>query len=310
MIIFNSLEKTNINEKTAVALGNFDGIHMGHRKLIERAVDYSKEKGMKSAVFTFSNHPKNVLAHKCVVKNIIYEDEKTEILERLGVDYLMNFSFDSKMMKQSPEEFVKDLLVGRFNAGAAICGFNFTYGHKAGGNAETLMLEGKKYGFEVAVVPAVTLVLNGTEETVSSTLIREKISRGSIDEAAVLLGRSYTIRGIVIRGNQIGRTIGFPTCNISVDETMVTPSNGVYITNYHINGEKYPSVTNVGNKPTIGDYSKSIETHILNFTGNIYDMPVTIEFLKMIREERKFAGIDELRSQLNEDRRIAFMYHG
>ncbi len=309
MIVFNSLEKANIAEKTAVALGNFDGIHIGHRRLIECAVNTAREKGMKSAVFTFSNHPKNVLAHKCVVKNIIYDDEKTEILERLGVDYLMNLKFDSKMMKQSPEEFVSELLVGRFNAGAAICGFNFTYGHKAGGNAEALKSEGKKYGFEVEVVPAVTLELNGEEETVSSTLIREKISRGSIDEAAVLLGRPYTIRGIVVRGNQIGRTIGFPTCNISVDETMVTPSNGVYITNCYINGEKYPSVTNVGNKPTIGDYSKSIETHILNFTGNIYDMPITVEFLKMTREERKFASLDELRAQLSEDRRIAYMYH-
>jgi riboflavin kinase / FMN adenylyltransferase len=304
MIIFRDLAEIKGIEKTAVALGNFDGIHKGHQALITRAVDIAREKGIKSAVFTFSNHPRNVLSGENTVKNIIYEDEKIEILEQMGVDYLFTLDF-GKLMNQTPEEFVKDMLVDTFCASAAVCGFNFTYGRKAAGTAETLLSEKDRYGIDVYVVDPVTV----GGEVVSSTLIREKISTGEVSAVQALLGRPYTMRGEIRHGNEIGRTMGFPTCNIVIDETMVTPTNGVYVTRAHVRGRLYDSVTNVGNKPTVGTYAKNIETNIFDFHEDVYGETMTVEFLEKIRDERKFASLDELKEQISSDKAYAISFH-
>ncbi len=305
MIIFNTLDEIANIEPVAVALGNFDGIHTGHRTLINTAVRIAGEKGIKSAVFTFSEHPKNVMAGRVVVQNIIYEDEKIELLEKAGIDYMFALPFDEMMRTQPPEEFVNDILIGRFNVSTAICGFNFTYGYKASGNAEMLKAAGIEHGFDVEVIDSVMI----DDEVVSSSLIRKCITDGDISKASRLLGRSYTIRGTVIKGEQLGRQIGFPTCNIVLDETMAAPANGVYITHSYINGEKFNSVTNVGNKPTVGSFDKNIETNILDFDRNVYGEEIVVEFIKQTRPEKKFAGIDELREQLLKDTAQARLYH-
>lgn len=305
MIVFNYAEDIVNTEPVAVALGNFDGIHLGHRALIDEAVRTAKQKGIRSAVFTFSEHPRNVMAGRIVIKNIIYDDEKIELLEKAGVDYLFSLPFDEKMRTQTPESFVRDLLVGRFRADTAICGFNFTYGHRAVGTAETLKAAGQHYGFDVVVIPSVEV----EGDVVSSTLIRSCISEGDIRRASELLGRSYSIRGTVIHGQKLGRTIGFPTCNITVDESMVTPANGVYITNCRLDGVRYCSVTNVGNKPTVGRFEKNIETNILNFSGDAYGKIIEVEFIKQIRVEKKFSGLEELKEQIRDDIRVAAGYH-
>ena len=192
MVIFRNLAEIQDIEKTAVALGNFDGIHKGHQVLIKKAVKTAEEKGIKSAVFTFSNHPRNVIAGNSVVRNIIYEDEKIEILEEMGVDYLFSISFE-EIMKLSPQDFVDKVLIERFRIDTAVCGFNFTYGYKAAGTAD--MLRGMAAGrFDVAVVDPVKV--NG--QVVSSTLIREKIMNGDVEAVPELLGRNFTIRGTVI----------------------------------------------------------------------------------------------------------------
>lgn len=305
MIIFNTIEDIANVEPVAVALGNFDGIHRGHRELIETAVREADRKGIRSAVFTFSEHPRNVMAGKTVVKNIIYEDEKVALLEKAGVDYLFSLPFDEKMRTQTPEAFVRELLMDRFRVSTAICGFNFTYGHKAAGTADTLREAGRNHGFDVVVIPSV--LVNG--EVVSSTLIRECIAGGNIHKATELLGRSYTLRGTVIHGQKLGRTIGFPTCNITVDETMVTPANGVYITNCYIDGIRHCSITNVGNKPTVGTFETNIETNILNFNEEVYGKTIVVEFIEQIRVEKKFSGLEELKKQIREDLRAASAFH-
>ena len=304
MVIFRNLAEIQDIEKTAVALGNFDGIHKGHQVLIKKAVKTAEEKGIKSAVFTFSNHPRNVIAGNSVVRNIIYEDEKIEILEEMGVDYLFSISFE-EIMKLSPQDFVDKVLIERFRIDTAVCGFNFTYGYKAAATAD--MLRGMAAGrFNVAVVDPVKV--NG--QVVSSTLIREKIMNGDVEAVPELLGRNFTIRGTVIHGNEIGRTIGFPTCNIVIDESMAALPNGVYMTYCYVEGVKYCSITNVGNKPTIGEYGKNIETNIFNFNENIYDKKITVEFLKKIRDEQKFDDLEALKKQIHDDSVLVRKEHG
>ena len=304
MVIFRNLAEIQDIEKTAVALGNFDGIHKGHQVLIKKAVKTAEEKGIKSAVFTFSNHPRNVIAGNSVVRNIIYEDEKIEILEEMGVDYLFSISFE-EIMKLSPQDFVDKVLIERFRIDTAVCGFNFTYGYKAAGTAD--MLRGMAAGrFDVAVVDPVKV--NG--QVVSSTLIREKIMNGDVEAVPELLGWNFTIRGTVIHGNEIGRTIGFPTCNIVIDESMAALPNGVYMTYCYVEGVKYCSITNVGNKPTIGEYGKNIETNIFNFNENIYDKKITVEFLKKIRDEQKFDDLEALKKQIHDDSVLVRKEHG
>ena len=245
-----------------------------------------------------------MIAGNSVVRNIIYEDEKIEILEEMGVDYLFSISFE-EIMKLSPQDFVDKVLIERFRIDTSVCGFNFTYGYKAAGTAD--MLRGMAAGrFDVAVVDPVKV--NG--QVVSSTLIREKIMNGDVEAVPELLGRNFTIRGTVIHGNEIGRTIGFPTCNIVIDESMAALPNGVYMTYCYVEGVKYCSITNVGNKPTIGEYGKNIETNIFNFNENIYDKKITVEFLKKIRDEQKFDDLEALKKQIHDDSVLVRKEHG
>ncbi len=305
MIIFRSLSEIKDIDRTVVALGNFDGVHIGHQALIDRAVKIAREKNLKSAVFTFSNHPKNVLSGSNVVRNIIYEDEKMRILERLGIDYVFSMDFDEYIMTMAPDVFIEKLMINKFNADTAVCGFNFTFGSKASGTADYLKAYCREHDLNVVVVDRVNL--EGC--IVSSTLIRQQILEGNMEAVSRLLGRTYTIRGTVVKGNALGRTIGFPTCNITIDETMVSPPNGAYVTRCRVGGEVFKSITNVGNKPTIGTYRKSIETFIFDFKRDVYGELIEVEFIKMIREERKFPSLDELVAQLDNDVKAARDYH-
>ncbi len=306
MITFNSLDQIENTENCAVALGNFDGVHKGHQQLISRTVEKAEEKGIKSAVFTFSNHPKSLIPGGKKIKNIIYSDEKAALIERLGVDYLFNIEFNETIQKMEPADFVEKLLVDKFKAEEVFCGFNYRFGYKAAGSVELLKECGKRLGFSVNVIDPV--IIDG--EVVSSTLIRGLIKSGEVDECYKYLGRNYDIGGEVVVGNRLGKSLGFPTSNIMIDETMVTPPNGVYITYCIYNGIRYPSVTNVGVKPTVGVYKKNMETHIFNFNKELYGKYIKVEFLKMTRDEVKFASVKELSEQIARDCRQAKAYHG
>ena len=306
MKIFNNIDEIREIEPCCVALGNFDGVHAGHQALILRAVEKAKERNLKSGVFSFFTHPKNLFAGKNVVKNIIYQEEKAALIEKLGVDYLFNVPFTRIVAQMEPVEFIDELLVDRMQMKEAFCGFNYRFGYKAAGNPEILRQEGLMKGFHVNEIPPVTI----DGDVVSSTLIRGLIKAGEVEECEKYLGRRYSIGGEVVVGNKLGRTIGFPTSNITIDETMVTPPNGVYITYCIYNGHKYPSVTNVGVKPTIGSFKKNMETHIFDFNKELYGKHIRVEFLKMTRDEVKFSSVEELAAQIVKDCRTAKEYHG
>ena len=306
MKTFNSIEEIRDIEPCCIALGNFDGVHAGHQALILKAVEKAKQRNMKSGVFSFSSHPKNLFAGRNIVKNIIYQEEKAALIEKLGVDYLFNVPFTRMICQMEPVEFIDELLVDRMQMKEAFCGFNYRFGYKAAGNPGILRGEGKKKGFHVNEIPPV--IIDG--DVVSSTLIRGLIKAGEMEECEKYLGRRYSIGGEVVVGNKLGRTIGFPTSNIMIDETMVTPPNGVYITYCVYNGHKFPSVTNVGVKPTVGTFKKNMETHIFNFDKELYGKQIRVEFLKMTRDEVKFGSMEELAAQIVRDCEEAKAYHG
>ncbi len=305
MKIFNSLEEIKNIEPTVVALGNFDGVHRGHQEIINRTVKEADAAGLKSGVFTFSNHTSSILENVSPVKNILYPDQKISILENMGVDYMFNIPFTKEILSMEPVQFIDEILVKKFNIREAYCGFNYSFGYKASGTPEVLMREGLKRGFGIHVQEP--FEIDGI--VVSSTYIRKLIEEGRMEECTRFMGRMYAIDGEIVVGNKLGRTIGFPTCNTVVDDTMITPPNGVYITMCTIDGVRRPSVTNVGVKPTIGKYEKNIETHIFNFNEDVYGKHIRVDFIKHTRPEMKFNGLDELKNQIENDCIQARVYH-
>ncbi|MBQ9708500.1 MAG: bifunctional riboflavin kinase/FAD synthetase [Firmicutes bacterium] len=305
MIIFDSLESINNIDETVIALGNFDGVHKGHQEIISKTVSSAKAADLKSAVFTFSNHTRTLVAGARSVKNIQYPHEKARVIESLGVDYLFDIPFTKEIMQMSPQEFIDRILVGKMRIREAYCGFNYTFGHKASGSPEVLMHEGLKRGFGIHVQEAYTI--DGI--VVSSTYIREQIAKGHMEECNKFLGREYYIGGEVIQGNKIGRTIGFPTCNISADSSMAIPPNGVYITHTKLGGKMLPSITNIGVKPTVGEYDRNIETHIFGFSDDVYGEHIDVSFVKQLRPEMKFDSLEGLKEQIEKDCICAKSYH-
>ena len=304
MKIFNSLDEIKDIDETVVALGNFDGVHKGHQELIRRALNTAKSAGLKSAVFTFATHPRNVIG-KDPVKNTIYADEKAAIIESLGIDYLFNIPFTEEVMTLSPEDFINKLLVEKFKMKEGYCGFNYRFGYKAAGTPETMMKVGLEKGFGLHVLKPFKI----NDNVVSSTFIRNLIENGEVEKCLTYMGRHYSIGGEVVVGNRLGKTIGFPTSNLNIDEGMVSPPNGVYITNCIYNGVTYPSITNVGHKPTIGVYNKNVETHIFNFDKELYGKNIRVEFLEKLRDEKKFDSVEALSKEITANCITAKAYH-
>jgi riboflavin kinase/FMN adenylyltransferase len=305
MIVFKQLDEIGTIEKTAVAMGNFDGMHRGHVELVRQTVAGAARSGIRGAVFTFANHPKNVLTGSPAVRNIQYPDDKAAMLEALGVDYLFSVPFTEHIHRMGSDAFVRELLLGTFNMAEAFCGFNFHYGYRAEGDAESLRATGALLGFPVHVLDAVRV----DGQTVSSSLIRELIAEGRMEECARFSGRNYFVKGVVGEGNRIGRTFGFPTLNISADTGMVVPANGVYVTECAVGSGNYDGVTNVGVRPTVDGGARVVETHLLDFSGDLYGMTVRVTFLKKLRDERRFANVGLLARQIEEDCGYARKYH-
>lgn len=297
MKIYNDLKDTAIKGCTAVALGNFDGIHLGHQNLIKLCVKRGRKKSYEPTVFTFSNHPKDLIWGAEPVKNILHRREKEGIIASLGVDNMVNIPFTEEIMTMSPQDFVKNILVDNLKAKSVFCGFNYNFGYKGTGNTELLSQLGEKYGFEVNVMKPFII----EDNLVSSTFIRTLISSGQVNRCKTYLGRNYYVSGKVIVGNRLGRTIGFPTSNINMDDSMVSPPNGVYITFCNYNGIRYPSITNVGVKPTVGVNKKNVETHIFNFNKEIYGKNIIVEFLLKVRDEVKFDCVEHMAEQIKRD---------
>lgn len=305
MEIFRSIKDLKNIKETAIALGNFDGVHEGHKALISACVEKGASDGLVPSVFTFSNHPMNVIAGKSVVKNIITFDEKADILSKLGVQYLFSFEFDDMMRASTPEYFCRDLLSKSLKMKEAFCGFNYRFGYKAQGTPEVLARMGEELGYLVTVLSPV----ESAGVTISSTLIREAVAAGEMEKYQLYTGRRYALNGHVIQGRRFGRKMGFPTINLSLDLSMVIPANGVYVTQTLVEGTLYHSITNVGNKPSVGTFEKNAETHIFNFDRDIYGMDVRVEFIKMLRTEKVFGSVPELAAQIEFDCKTAKEYH-
>lgn len=302
MQIFTSIEDIRIEGKTAVALGNFDGIHIGHAEILKCALDTAKEKGIKSLCFTFSNHPFNFIMHREAsdpeaIKLLCSESDKITMLEKMGFDYLVNVPFDELMMTMHAHDFFNHILVGKLKAAVISVGFNYTYGTRAEGKAEDLLVEGAKNGIEVHVHDA---VMNG-DKVISSTLIREMIAAGDMAKTEELLGRPYAFTGVVEHGKSVGRQKGFPTVNIVPGLDRALPPRGVYAAITNVEGVDYKSIVNVGIQPTFNGNTTKIESHLFDYSGDAYDKNIIVSLKKFIRPEMKFASSDELYEQIKKD---------
>ena len=304
MEIINSLDQLNLTYKTSVALGNFDGIHAGHREIFRAALDAAAEKDLKSLCFTFSNHPFNFILRRedsdpDAVKLICTEDEKKALIEDMGFDILVNVPFDEHIMKMQAHDFFSDIVRDKLNAGYVSVGFNYTYGARATGRPDTLRSECEAAGIGVSIHDAV--IVDG--DVVSSTLIREMIATGNMEMTSKLLGRPYSFTGLVKHGKRLGSRMGIPTINIPAPDRQMLPPNGVYFSRILIDGVTYISVSNIGVNPTVNNDSrrKTIETNIFDFDDDAYGKEVTVFFDHFSRGERKFRNQEELFAQIARD---------
>ena len=281
-----------------VALGNFDGVHLGHQRVLSRAVEVGREFGNKVVAATFDPHPRAVLRPGDEPKLLTTLELRREALMLYGADEVSVLRFDRDLSNKSPEEFVKDVLIGELDAGAVVVGENFRFGHKAAGDVEDLKQLMNSRG---RAVHALRIQAVNGEEEISSTRIRELVSLGEVSHAARLLGRPYLLRGGVIVGDRRGRTIGFPTANVLPDPTAIVPARGVYAGSVRTGGKEYAACTNVGIAPTFDREENRIEAYLLDFEGDLYGQTVDVSFTDRIRGEKKFSGIEELKQQIVQD---------
>jgi riboflavin kinase/FMN adenylyltransferase len=293
---FSDIKSFLKGRRTAIALGTFDGVHIGHQSIIGQAMTLARSHGLLSVVFTFSNHPLSVVAPERVPVQIGDNISKAEFLKEMGVDLLLNVAFSEKLSKESPEAFLEKLK-DSCNAKYVVTGPNFTFGYKGKGNTRMLSRVAGSYGFKAEIGEAVQL--NG--RMVSSTRIRGLIEAGDLELTNEYLGRPFSFGGRVIHGDQRGRTIGFPTANLAIPDKRAMLPNGAYGVYVIIDGEQFKGIANVGNNPTFEGCNRRLEVHVLDFTGNLYNKPVTVQFVKKLRDEKKFSGIEALVKQLHAD---------
>jgi riboflavin kinase/FMN adenylyltransferase len=279
-----------------VALGNFDGVHLGHQAVIRRAVEEGRARGARVVAATFDPHPREVLWPGNGPKLLTIPEVKRELLLRYGADEVREIPFDEALSKKSPEEFVRDVLVGGIGAEAVVVGENFRYGHRAAGDFESLRRQMREASGEAYAVS-----IFAVDEDVSSTRIRELVAGGGVRQAANLLGRPYALRGEVVVGDRRGRQIGFPTANVLPDPRVVVPGMGVYAGYVTVEGEEYGACTNVGEAPTFDRRERKVEAHLLGFEGDLYGEIVDVSFVEKLRGEKRFSGIEELKAQIGRD---------
>lgn len=298
MIIIENTTEFELDGEYAVTIGKFDGVHKGHRELIDRIIEKKNtNENIKTAVFTFDKSPTEFFSGMAIPA-LTTKEEKRRIFEYLGIDVLVEFPFNKEIASTDPEKFIREILINKMHAKYIVAGNDVSYGDKGNGNAELLINLSKELSYDVEIVDKILI----DDVEISSTVIRECVSSGKMEEANKYIGVPYAIRGTVVKGNQIGRTIGFPTINIEVSRDKLMPPFGVYFAEISLDGIYYNGITNVGTKPTITD-DKTVfaETNILNFNDNVYNKNATVKLLHFQRPEMKFKGIDELKNQISND---------
>ncbi len=283
-------------EKPVIALGNFDGIHLGHQALIKETVRRAKQIDGTPVLFTFYPHPIKVIRNVDEPFLIQTFKEKAKIIKNLGIEILICARFTKEFASLDPEFFIKNILVDNLNVKVICVGHDYTFGKNGVGTVKNLKEYAVKYSFEVVVIPPVKV--DGV--VVSSTKIREFLKNGLISKANMFLGRPYTISGIVKEGDKRGVALGFPTANIYPQNEILLP-NGVYAAYAYIDSKRFKAAVNVGTNPTFKGKIKHIEVHLLNFSGNIYNKKIRVEFIEYIREERAFKSADALVKQIKKD---------
>ena len=299
MTIYNNINEFNSTDNTILTIGTFDGVHLGHQKVLERLTNSAKENNLKSTVLTFFPHPRTILNPNKPLKLINSVKERTELLNRSKVDNLIIHPFDKNFSELDPEKYVVEILVKKLKAKIILIGYDHKFGKNRTADITDLKIYGKKYGFKVIEIKAEEI----SNIAISSTKIRKAISEGNISTAKKYLGYDFSLSGKIVHGKSIGRTLGFPTANIEVkEEYKLLPKNGVYLIQSVINHNKYFGMMNIGIKPTIKESSKTIEVNFFDFEGDLYDKNIEVNIKKFIRDEIKFDSLELLKSQILKDK--------
>ena len=312
MIRTQSLADFNKDMQTVVTIGTFDGVHLGHQKIIAQLVQKAKEMGLPSVVLTFFPHPRMVLQQDSHIKMLQSIDERAEKLAALGVDYLVVHPFTKEFSRMHAQDFVSDILVHGLHAKHILIGYDHRFGRNRNANIEDLRRYGAQFDFEVSEISAREI----DAMAVSSTKIRKALENGNVQRAATFLGASYTLHGRVISGKKIGRSLGFPTANIQPDFTQkLIPKEGVYVVYTHWKGILIYGMLNIGQNPTIPSEDSQpskqhpkVEVHLFDFSEDVYDQTLSISFLKRLRDEEKFPSLDQLKAQLALDKKKALSF--
>jgi riboflavin kinase/FMN adenylyltransferase len=285
---------SSFSNDSILAIGNFDGIHLGHQKILQQLEEKAKKHALPSLVLTFSPHPEKILGGK-IVKMIQTLDQRVREIEKFGIEAVLVVPFDERFSSLSSQDFIQKIVVNTLKAKEVIVGENFRFGKNREGNISLLQQQASRFNFRVYSIPPV--VKDGT--VVSSSLIRSSLQEGKIEIANNLLGRLFEIEGSVIKGKSRGKALGFPTANIATENEIIPP--GVFITTSWIDSKSFPSLTNVGNRPTFHQKETVIESFIINLNKNLYGENIRVNFIKKIREEMKFRTPEDLSQQIKKD---------
>ncbi|MCD0464576.1 bifunctional riboflavin kinase/FAD synthetase [Flavobacterium sp. ENC] len=305
MKLFHSINDFRSTKKTILTLGTFDGVHIGHKKILERITQNTENGKYESLVLTFFPHPRMVLQEKSEIKLLNTISEKTKLLEETGIENLVIHPFNESFSRLTAEEFVHSILVDQFHIQKIIIGHDHRFGRNRTADINDLIAFGKEYGFEVEQISAQEI----QDVSVSSTKIRKALDEGNIPLANDYLGYSYFLSGEIVKGKQLGRTIGFPTANIQIEEDYKKiPKNGVYVVRTFINKKEVFGMMNIGFNPTVNGEKQTIEVHLFDFDADIYGHRIEISLLNYLREEQKFGSVALLKEQLNQDKKTALAF--
>ncbi len=305
MKTFQDISSFKTKEKTFVTIGTFDGVHFGHKEIINRLVDDAKKAGKKSVLLTFFPHPRMVLQKEASIELINTIQERALLLENTGLDYLIIHPFSKEFSRLTALDFVRDILVNQLNISKLIIGYDHHFGKNREGNIEQLTEYSHTFGFSVEEIPAQDV----NDVSVSSTKIRRALASGDLNTANNYLGYHFMISGKVVNGKKLGGKIGFPTANIDVLETYkLIPKAGVYVVKSEINNTSVFGMMNIGNRPTVSGKHQTIEVHFFDFNKDLYHKELVVELLYFLRDEHKFDSLKSLTLQLEKDEKIARNY--
>ncbi len=298
MQIFWNIADYQLQSRPIVTIGVFDGVHLGHQQIITQCVTEAQQQHTETTLVTFHPHPRLVVQPNANVQLLQTTGEKLECFEKLGIDHVLVIPFTQEFSKTSSSDFIKNILVDQIHVRKVIVGHDHSYGHSREGGIEHLQAMGNQYQFEVEQIEPISQ----KELTVSSSAIRDTLAQGNVRLASQLLGRFYTLPGTVVPGNQLGREIGFRTANTEPEPTKIIPANGVYACLATHKGQVYKCMTNIGIRPTVGGKKLVVETHLLDFSGDIYSEELILQFVDRIRDEVHFETMEALSLQLMQDK--------